>query len=119
MRKLKDALQKRRNLLVSTLKNEVLSAEPEASEDSAAQINEQMEVDSEIIAVESCRLVEIDEALARIKEGTYGTCEGCEKPIAAARLEALPTASRCLNCQKEAESTGNGKPTKSKTEDDE
>jgi DnaK suppressor protein len=106
MRKLKEALQKRRASLITALKNEVPAAEPEASEDNAAQINEQMEVDTELIAVESCRLAEVDEALVRIKNGTYGTCEGCGRAIALARLEALPTASRCLNCQKEAEANG-------------
>lgn len=44
------------------------------------------------------RLVEIDAALARLDEGSYGTCERCGNPIAAGRLEARPTARTCITC---------------------
>ena len=43
-------------------------------------------------------IADIDEALARIAEGTYGICAGCGERIPAARLEALPAATRCVNC---------------------
>lgn len=36
-------------------------------------------------------------ALARIDDGTYGSCAECGKPIPAARLEAMPTASVCMD----------------------
>ena len=36
------------------------------------------------------KLQAIDDALARIEEGTYGVCEGCDSEIAPARLEVLP-----------------------------
>jgi DnaK suppressor protein len=42
------------------------------------------------------RLPEIDAALARIAEGTYGRCSVCGEPIAPARLEARPTTDRCI-----------------------
>jgi DnaK suppressor protein len=45
-------------------------------------------------------LVDVDDALHRLAEGTYGQCERCGNPIAAARLEAVPTARRCLDCAK-------------------
>ena len=41
-------------------------------------------------------LREIDDALQRIEEGTYGTCEGTGKPIPKARLEAQPWARYCV-----------------------
>ena len=41
-------------------------------------------------------LAEIDEALRRIEEGTYGICEGTDKPIPKARLEAQPWARYCV-----------------------
>jgi len=44
------------------------------------------------------RLAEIEAALARMKNGTYGVCAQCGQPIERARLEALPQASRCLRC---------------------
>ena len=37
-------------------------------------------------------------ALRRIGNGTYGSCASCGEPISPQRLEALPTATRCINC---------------------
>ena len=42
----------------------------------------------------------IDSALARIDEGTYGKCERCGQPIAPDRLEALPWATKCIECKR-------------------
>ena len=52
---------------------------------------------------ESTEVQEIDDARERIKEGTFGRCETCEKPIAKDRLEAIPYARLCLPCKKEEE----------------
>jgi RNA polymerase-binding transcription factor DksA len=41
----------------------------------------------------------IDQALARIGKGTYGTCEECECAIPKARLQAIPHARHCVQCQ--------------------
>ena len=41
-------------------------------------------------------LADVEAALARVAEGTYGRCEVCGRPIPAARLEARPTATRCV-----------------------
>jgi DnaK suppressor protein len=49
------------------------------------------------------KLQAIDDALARIAEGSYGVCESCESDIAEARLEALPFTRLCINCQAERE----------------
>jgi|ERR1039458_3138012 DnaK suppressor protein len=45
-------------------------------------------------------LGDVVDALVRIAEGTYGPCERCGQPISEARLEAMPTARRCLDCAK-------------------
>jgi DnaK suppressor protein len=45
-------------------------------------------------------LSSIDAALARIEDGTYGRCERCGEPIAEERLEALPYATRCIECKR-------------------
>ena len=50
-------------------------------------------------------LTRIDAALARIDGGTYGTCSNCGQEISAARLEAYPWASLCIDCKREAERT--------------
>lgn len=42
----------------------------------------------------------IDAALARIHEGTYGLCATCSKKIPEERLEALPSTTQCIECQK-------------------
>jgi len=41
----------------------------------------------------------IDEALARMRRGTYGLCEVCQQPISKARLEAVPWARHCRDCK--------------------
>jgi DnaK suppressor protein len=46
------------------------------------------------------QLVLVDEALARLDAGTFGTCVRCGRPIAPDRLEALPWAARCIDCQR-------------------
>jgi DnaK suppressor protein len=42
---------------------------------------------------------DLDRALEKLEEGTYGTCDDCKKPIAPERLEALAWATRCVGCQ--------------------
>jgi len=46
------------------------------------------------------QLVLVDEALARFGAGTFGDCVRCGKAIARDRLEALPWAARCIDCQR-------------------
>ncbi len=48
-------------------------------------------------------LAEIEAALKRIDEGTYGICTNCDKPIAVGRLEALPWATLCIDCRRDRE----------------
>jgi RNA polymerase-binding protein DksA len=48
-------------------------------------------------------LGEIDAALKRIEDGTYGTCVNCGQPIAPERLEALPWATLCIDCKRKDE----------------
>jgi DnaK suppressor protein len=48
-------------------------------------------------------LKQVDEALKRIKEQTYGLCETCGEMISERRLEALPFAKLCIGCQEQEE----------------
>lgn len=41
---------------------------------------------------------DIDRALEKVTEGTYGVCDMCGEPIAAARIEALPATALCVSC---------------------
>jgi DnaK suppressor protein len=43
-------------------------------------------------------LAEVEAAIGRLSDGTYGRCERCGQPIAPARLEAKPAARRCIAC---------------------
>jgi DnaK suppressor protein len=47
-------------------------------------------------------LTQVTDALERFEQGTYGICERCGEDIDPARLEALPYATLCLQCQKRA-----------------
>lgn len=57
-----------------------------------------------MMASKQGRLVyHIDEALRRIKDGSYGVCQSCGKMISAARLEAVPHARLCIDCKSREE----------------
>ena len=43
-------------------------------------------------------LAEVEHALAKVADGTYGVCEDCGEPIDPLRLEAKPAARYCINC---------------------
>ena len=47
-------------------------------------------------------LAQVEAALARLDAGTYGACAGCGRPIAPERLEAIPWAALCIDCQRTA-----------------
>jgi DnaK suppressor protein len=48
-------------------------------------------------------LGKIDQALARIDDGSFGTCEECEEPIEPRRLEARPVSTLCIACKEREE----------------
>ena len=48
---------------------------------------------------ESHLLRAIDDALSRMRQGTYGVCETCKRPIAKVRLEAVPWTRHCRECK--------------------
>ena len=64
------------------------------------------EVSSQIAELESRELHQIERSLVRLKQGTYGVCEGCAKKIPVDRLNALPFSTTCINCQREMETYG-------------
>ncbi len=43
----------------------------------------------------------IEDALARIRRGTFGVCEACKEPISHARLEAVPWTRHCRDCKEQ------------------
>ena len=100
--KVQAVLVKRRNALRQSLDGDiaylsnafkVVGDEVDAALDTTAS-----EASSQLAEVESRELAEIENALTRLHDGTYGKCEGCGKSIAAPRLQALPYATHCINC---------------------
>lgn len=62
---------------------------------------DEVEKYTQILSIEhtlEAKLKAIDDALLRIKKGTYGICEKCEKKIPNERMKASPAATTCLNC---------------------
>ncbi|MCS7101998.1 MAG: TraR/DksA C4-type zinc finger protein [Burkholderiaceae bacterium] len=69
----------------------------ETDDDAAAEAARQMDIAQ--LSHATAELAEIDAALARIAEGTYGICIDCGGPVGRARLQVQPMAVRCAPCQ--------------------
>ncbi len=102
--KRRDALRKALAGDLSLLKE--LSAQASGDVVDAALDSAQDEISSQLAEVESRELARIEVALERMREGQYGICEGCGVNIPLARLNALPYATLCIKCQREAEREG-------------
>jgi DnaK suppressor protein len=63
----------------------------------------QPDVDLALIQMKTETLARIDGALRRLKDGEYGDCVECGNPISKQRLEALPFAVRCKECEEQRE----------------
>ncbi len=104
----KELLLKKKSLLANHLKTEL--SELEAPDKHHLADLEEMASDTHdtdsvcaIMALGASTIDQIDQALTKIEEGTYGICEDCGKPIAFERLEALPFATTCIECKKKRE----------------
>ena len=73
------------------------------NEDSDAQVNTARDLEFAINEHETAELGDIEAALERMDAGTYGQCTDCGVNIPSARLNAYPTAKRCIDCQTVAE----------------
>jgi DnaK suppressor protein len=72
----------------------------------AAIATEQAELHSQMASFESRELAQIEHALQKVRTGSYGRCETCEKPISPVRLKALPYATECIGCARRDERRG-------------
>jgi DnaK suppressor protein len=66
---------------------------------SRAQIRSERQTEFAINEHETAELGDIEAALERLDAGTYGQCTDCGVTIPPARLNAYPTAKRCIDCQ--------------------
>jgi len=108
---MRQILIKRRDALRSALAGDLsllkeLRAQTAGDVVDAALDSAQDEISSQLAEVESRELARIENALERMRTGQYGLCEGCGIKIPLARLNALPYATSCIECQREAERTG-------------
>ncbi|MGI8786878.1 MAG: TraR/DksA family transcriptional regulator [Pyrinomonadaceae bacterium] len=99
--KLKDKLIAEREVLVSKLSSNDLSVDDSETPDPVdlAVRNYSKNVMLAVSENESRQVVLINEALTRLNEDEYGTCQNCEKAINPKRLDAVPWARYCLECQ--------------------
>ena len=56
-----------------------------------------------VLSNERDKLAQIERALQRIEDGTYGVCESCGNPIGKMRLMAFPRATLCMTCKQREE----------------
>lgn len=107
--RLHKSLLERRDSLRSKLAGELAnlreSRGPDAGGDTAdaALMAGSDEMSSQLAELDARDLSQIERALARLKQGTYGLCEGCHCKIPIARLNALPYTTLCIKCQREME----------------
>jgi DnaK suppressor protein len=107
-RKLKELLMKKKTALLADVKKsigdkldvdirltfDILKDNPDKSVDELLK-----HVDAKIIGNKSEEIDDIDSALHKLEDGTYGVCEECGDDIPVKRLDAVPSASYCVNCQ--------------------
>ena len=61
------------------------------------------ELSMNIVSSEQEVLYQIDDALKRLDDGSFGICQQCNTPISMSRLKAVPYASMCISCQRSKE----------------
>ena len=100
-KEIRQKLNAERELLIDKLNGSDLSIDDSETPDPVdlAVRNYSKNVQLAVSENESRQLTLIDEALQRLEDKEYGTCQNCEKPINPKRLAAIPWARYCLDCQ--------------------
>ena len=90
--------------ILARLTSETIGEEPERTqlEDLGSETFEEAQ-DLGLAEQAGEEINEIDRALERMDRGTYGICESCDRAIPIDRLEAIPSAPRCADCQSKVE----------------
>jgi DnaK suppressor protein len=92
-----DALKAQADQMAQEMEPGDIQFDDESGEGGTANIDR--ERDLALSAQARVAVDEIDHAIAKIRQGTYGTCESCGQPILKARLKALPQARLCVACK--------------------
>jgi RNA polymerase-binding protein DksA len=111
------SLERRLRLRAEQLRSEMATVQGRSSERAAADVSDAKDAadaqagviiaDAEVER-DFAELLEINVALRRIGDGTYGICSDCGNRIDSRRVVAQPTARRCLECQAVAEACDRG-----------
>ena len=116
MQPFKKKLQKQRALLAGDINHMEEEALKKSRQESSGDLsnmpvhladvssdNYEQELTLELMENKGEVLSKIEYALEKMKDGTYGICESCQKKIKKARLEAIPYARFCISCQENSE----------------
>ena len=112
LKKLKDALITRRKAIRLALNGD-LSLLKQIQQETVGDLADfaldaaQDEISSQLAEIAGRELAQIEVALERFEEGDYGKCQSCDSNIPLARLQALPYATMCIECQRTMEESGN------------
>ena len=108
---LRGKLLERRQQLLSMMEQKVIQQRerrPIGPGDEYDMFNEtnETEMGFMVASIESASVAEIENALERIEEGSYGQCASCGEKIPQARMKAMPFATLCVKCKEHEERTG-------------
>jgi len=105
----KQMLETRRNQIMKNIEgstkelNDLHHSHEVMDEGDFAAVSADNMVNEEILSAQQRELREIEEALSKIENKTYGICEMCEEPIGMQRLKVKPFAKFCITCRHIAE----------------
>jgi RNA polymerase-binding transcription factor DksA len=111
---LKQTLEAERQQLRQDIRDELLRTDAEQYGELAGQVHDTgdesvadllSDINTAVLGQSIKALREVEAAQERMKEGWYGRCEECQEEIPFARLEAYPTARRCMLHQEQYEKT--------------
>lgn len=118
----REQLDERYEELREEIRQDLLDTEEQHFVDLAGQVRDLEEqsvadllvdIDLQLMDLHVAEARDIEDALARVENGTYGVCAGCGEDISPARLRAFPTAKRCRPCQERHERSHAGNRTPS------
>ena len=111
LRSIRTDLLERRQMLVNDSRSKLNEVGGDLNQDGGDEVDKAYVSYEHAMAVDAAareihELQSIDEALERIASGTYGVCAECGGAVALPRLQALPFAEYCIQCQERLEEEG-------------
>jgi len=104
LRPIKQVLEEQRAILLARLEKKQALFDPEdmlnPDKTDRAMFSRNNNRETLLLEHAELQLQDIDQALNRLETGTYGICSNCGENIQPARLEVIPTAALCINCQR-------------------